>query len=111
MSWKSKMYILANLGGQVNRLPTVQFLLQGKGVDGQPGLELIQTGHASQAHAKLKAAGREEAAPGQPHIQTMAERRAGPCAGLFQLKKAGVFFTLDMKSSALRNLAQMNLHG
>jgi hypothetical protein len=110
MSWKSKMYILSKLLGQVNRLPTVEFLLESKVLDRQCGLKVIETGHTPQAKTKFEPTGGEETTAGEPDIQRISERRAGTSASLFQFQEAGFFNALQMKSAALRNLAQMNLH-
>jgi hypothetical protein len=110
MSWKSKMYILSNLLGQVNRLPTVEFLLQSKGVDCQPGLKLVQTGYTPQANAEVEATSGKEATAEEAYVQMVAKSRACANTGLFQLQETGLFSPLHMKSAALGNLAQMNLH-
>src|SRR5262245_14675361 len=111
MRRKSKMYIFSNLPGQVNRLPPVEFLLEGELVNGQPRFKLVQTGHTLQTDAQIEAAGDKEAPTRQSDIESIAKRRARLRTGFFEPQTPGVFFALKMKSAALRNLPQMNLHG
>ena len=62
MGWKSKMYIFANLLGQVNRLSSVELLLQSEGLDGQLGLKFVQTGHTFQTDTHAQTPGRKKPA-------------------------------------------------
>jgi hypothetical protein len=109
MSWKSKMYILSNLLGQVDRFPPVEFFCRAT-PNRQPRLELVETGHTS-CGRKIETTGHKKPAAGQPCVQFKAKRGACLCAGLFKPEVPGLSIALKVQSATLRNLAQMNLHG
>ena len=110
MCWQSKMNILSYFRGQVNRLPPVELLLEGKRLDDQLGFEFVEAGHASQADTETDPPGRKDPVPGNTHGERIAKRGNRSHTDLFQLQKPGILGTLDMDGASLRYLAQMNLH-
>lgn len=104
------MNILPNEWGQVYLFATGEFGLKRKRVGDDVEFQIAQAGDALHADPDCDPAGGKEPAFAEPHIQRVAQwgNRRGAC--ILQIQTGIIFFSFDVESLPLRDLANMNFH-
>jgi len=104
------MNILPNRRGQVHQFISCEIDLEGKWLDDELVLEISEAFDALLADMERERSGAEETALAHSDIERVSEWRDGLGARFFESEGVCRLVALEVKSFALGDLVQVNLH-